>query len=106
MPGRAASRIRSDLFRPERDGPVQIGQAGGEAGNGRIAGGQLLQPGVHVQQHLGNGGEPLGGTALADGVDPLLRRLQHVLAGLSALLDENGELSSRLRHPAQQGLVL
>ena len=52
------------------------------------------------------GGEPLGGPALADGVDPLLRRLQHVLAGLGALLNENGELSRRLRHPAQQGLVL
>ena len=88
------------------DGPVQVGQAGGQAGDGRIAGGQLLQAGVHVQQHLGDGGEPLGGPALANGVDPLFRRLQHVLAGLGALLDEDGELARRLRHPAQQGLVL
>ena len=62
--------------------PVQVPQSGGQAGHRRVAGGQLIEPVIHIQQHRGDGCQSLGGPPLPDGVDPLLRRLQHVLAGL------------------------
>ena len=47
MPGRAARRSRSGLVEA-RDGPVHVGQAGGEAGDIGILGGQLVEPVVHA----------------------------------------------------------
>ena len=93
-------------FVEARDGPVQVGETGGQAGNGALTLGQLGETVVYIQQHGGDGGKPPGGPALTDGVDPLLGGLQDILPGVGALLNEGGEFACRLRHPAQQGLVL
>ena len=101
---RTAEQIQADV--QAGDGPVQIGQAGGQAWDGRLAGGQLGEPVVHIDEDVGDGDEPPGGPALADGIDPLLRGLQDVLPRLRSLLDQGGEIACGLGHPAQQSLVL
>ena len=89
-----------------RDGHIHVGQAGGQAGYRRVAGGQLVEPLVHIEDDAGDVGQTLGGPALADGVDALLRRLQHLLGGAGALLHHGSQLSRRLGDAPQQGLVL
>ena len=89
-----------------RDGHVHVGQAGGQAGHGGVAGGQLVEPLVHIEDDAGDVGQTLGGPALADGVDALLGGLQHLLGGAGALLHHGGQLSRRLGDAPQQGLVL
>ena len=88
------------------DGQIQVPQSGGQAGHRRVAGGQLIEPVIHIQQHRGDGCQSPGGPPLPDGVDPLLRRLQHVLAAVCALLDHSGHVPRRLGDAPQQGLVL
>ena len=74
--------------------------------DGAVAGGQLGQAVVHVDDDIGDGGEAPGGAALADGVDALLRRLQNVLPGVGALADHGQQVPRRLGHPALEGVVL
>ena len=89
-----------------RDGHIHIGQAGGQAGNGGVAGGKLAEPLVHVEDDAGDVLQALGGPALANGVDPLLGGLQHILGGARPLLDHGGQVPGSLGDAAEQGLVL
>ena len=86
--------------------PVQVPQAGLQAGDGAVAGGQLLQAVVDVDDDVGNGGQSLDGAALPDGVDALLRRVQKGLAGFGPLLDHVDQLLRGLQKLPQEGLVL
>ena len=88
------------------EGPVQVPEAGGHPGDLGARHGQLLELVEHVHQNFGQGLQPLGAAALADGVDPLLGQIQHGLGGLPPLLHQGGELPGGLRDPAEEGLVL
>ena len=88
------------------EGAVQVPEPCGHAGDVAVGHGQLLEAVKHVHQDLGQGFQPLGDPALADGIDPLLRQIQHGLAGLSPLLDQGGEFPGGLRNAAEEGLVL
>ena len=63
MPGRAASRMRSDLFRPEMAISTSGRRPVERPGDRRVVGGQLGQALVDVQDDAGDVLQPLGGAA-------------------------------------------
>ena len=81
-------------------------KAGGQTRQGLAPLSAELRQMLHdlLQHHL-NGGHALGAAAPADGVDLLLRRLQHVAGGAGPLLHHGGDLRRRCGHRPQQGLL-
>ena len=93
-------------FVQARNGHIQVGQAGGQSGHRRVAGRELRQAVVDAEDHAGDVLQSLDAAALADGVDPLLGGLQHLLSGAGSLLDHGGEGAGGLRNAPEEGFVL
>ncbi len=81
------------------------GEACGQARQVVFTLAHLAEPVQHVRQHLAQRHHVLGALASADGVDLLLGGFQDIPGLPKPLLDQGGDLRSRLGNAPQQRLV-